>query len=291
LLVNATSYGPEPGGAGLRARQLYGALAGHELVFLLAEDTNREVVPPDAEVRTLPVRAQRRLVRFLSLELPTDGDFLLTDHYPAASIPTLITLHDRGGPAWRRALIRPHLRRAAAVIAVSETVRAAWGVEATVIANAADPVPDPPATEDHLLVCDPGLPHKRAATARAVANRLGLPLKEIGRGVAWLPHDEMRREIARARVVLCPAREEGFGMVALEALAAGRPVVASDIAAHREVCGNDAIYAGDIDSWCAAVREAWTQEPKVEVRGWSESAAELDRLIRRRAPNPQRASS
>ena len=57
LLVNATSYGPVPGGAGLRARHLYGALEGHELVFLLAQDTSREVVPPGAETRVLPVRA------------------------------------------------------------------------------------------------------------------------------------------------------------------------------------------------------------------------------------------
>jgi hypothetical protein len=282
LLINATSYGASPGGAGLRARHLYGAL-DHELVFLVAEDTSREVVPPGAGVRVLPVRAGRRLQRFLKLDLPTDGDWLLTDHYPAASIPTLITLHDRGGPAWRRALIRPQLRRATAVVAVSETVRAAWGTDATVIPNAADGIENPPPPEDHLLVCDPGLPHKRAATARAVAGRLGLPLREVGRGVAWLPHEEMRREIARARVVLCPAREEGFGMVALEALASGRPVVASDIPAHREACGSNALYADDLDSWCDAVQRAWTLQPDAEVRGWSEAAAELDALIRRRA--------
>jgi len=283
LLVNATPYGREPGGAGVRARCLYGALSGHELVFLLAEDTNPEVVPPGVETRTLPVRASRPFERWRRLRLPDDGDVLLTDHYPAASIPTIVTLHDRGGPWWRRALIRRHLRRAAAVVAVSRTVRDAWGVEAAVVPNGAEPLPDPPEPEDHLLVCDPGLPHKQAATAREVAARLRLPLREAGRGVGWLPHDAMRREIARARVVLCPAREEGFGMVAAEALAAGRPVVASDIPAHREACGGRALYARDAEGWCAAVREAWDRAPEPAVRPWTAAAAELDALIRRRA--------
>jgi len=283
LLVNATSYGPAPGGAGLRARNLYGALSGHEVVFLVAEDTNPEVVPPGVEARALPVRASRRFDRFRRLRIPEDGDLLLTDHYPAASIPTIITLHDRGGPLWRRALIRRHLRRAAAVVAVSRTVADAWGVDAVVIPNGAEPLPDPPEPEDHLLLCDPGLRHKGAATARAVAARLRLPLREVGRGVAWLPHETMRREIARARVVLCPAREEGFGMVALEAIAARRPVVASDIPAHREVCGGHALYARDLDAWCAAVREAWDRMPEAAPRPWAGPAAQLDALIRRRA--------
>jgi len=282
LLVNATSYGPEPGGAGLRAKHLYGALSGHDVVFLLAEDTNPEVVPPGVETRTLPVRAGRRIDRYRTLRLPADGDALLTDHYPAGPLPTILTLHDRGGPWWRRVLIRRHARRAAAVVAVSRTVRDAWGLDADVVPNGADAWPAPEAPSDHLLVCDPGLPHKGAPTAREVARRLSLPLREVGRGVAWLPHDEMRREIARARVVLCPARDEGFGMVALEALAAGRPVVASDIPAHREVCGASAAYASGIEEWCAAVRCAWDADPEPAPRPWSEAAAALDAVIRRR---------
>ena len=37
-------------------------------------------------------------------------------------------------------------------------------------------------------------------------------LREVGRGVAWLPHEQMRKEIARARVVLCPACSAGRHM-------------------------------------------------------------------------------
>jgi len=263
LLVNATSYGSVPGGAGQRARHLFGALherGEHEIVFLLAQDTNPVVVPPGVETRRLPVRARDRVQRWMRLRLPDDGDALLTDHYPAVELPTYITLHDLGGPPWRRALIRRHLARAAGVIAVSETVRAAWGCDAAIIPNG---VVLQPATEqpgDHLLLCDPGLPHKGAWLARAVATRLGLELREVGRGVRWLPQEELRAQIAGARVVLCPSRDEGFGMVPLEALAAGRPVVVSDIPAHREVCGDAALYApvGDVDAWCEAVPRALT---------------------------------
>jgi len=293
LLVNATSYGAVPGGAGLRARHLYGALRGHELVFLLAEDTNPEVVPPGAETRVLPVRAADPLRRWLRLRLPTDGDVMLTDHYPAAEIPTVLTLHDCGGALWRRRLIRRQFPRAQ-VVAVSETVRAAWDVDATVIPNGVEPGTIAPGAVVPLLLCDPGLPHKEAATAREVSKRLGMPLREVGRGVAWLAHDDLRTELASARVVLCPASEEGFGMVPLEALAAGRPVVASDIPAHREVCGDAALYApvGDIDAWCAAVRTALSDEEGWGARGherarlftWSAAAESLTSLLWRLAP-------
>jgi glycosyltransferase involved in cell wall biosynthesis len=302
LLVNATSYGPVPGGAGLRARHLCEALEGHELVFLLARDTSPEVVPPGAETRVLPVRAGDPLRRWLRLRLPSDGDVLLTDHYPAADIPTIITLHDRGGSPWRRRLIRRHSQRAAGVVAVSETVRAAWGlrgIDAAVVPNGVTPVASFPEPGEHLLVSDPGLAHKGADVARRVAERLGLTLRKVGRGVAWLPHDRFRDELARARVVLCPAREEGFGMVPLEALAAGRPVVASDLPAHREVCGAAALYApvDDIDAWCARVREALRDEGQWGARGrdqaarwtWSAAAARLGAALEAALDADQRA--
>jgi len=287
LLVNATSYGAVPGGAGLRARHIFGALRGHEIVFLVAEDTSPEVVPPDVETRVLPVCAADPLRRWLRLRLPTDGDVMFSDHYPATEIPTVLTLHDCGGALWRRRLIRRQFPKAH-VVAVSETVRAAWSVNATVIPNGVEVGETAPGTIYSLLVCDPGLPHKDAATARAVADRLDMPLREVGRGVEWLPQDEFRAEIAAARVVLCPAREEGFGMVPLEALAAGRPVVVSDIPAHREVCGDAALYApvGDVDAWCDAVRTALADTDKWSARGlirardwtWSAAAERLERL-------------
>ena len=261
LLVNATSYGRIPGGAGLRARNLYPAVAerlGAELVYLLAEDGPDDLAPSSAEVRTLPVRQGAPLRRWLELRLPDDGDLVFSDHYSVhPRLPTILTLHDRGGGWLRRRAIRREAKRAAALVVVSETVRSAWGMDAVVVPNG---VKLPEAMElqsgTHLLCCDPGLPHKGAPLARKVARELGLELREVGRGVRWLPHDEMLRELAGAAVVLCPAREEGFGLVPLEALAVGTPVVASDLPAHREVCGTAAFLVPTNDSraWMAATR-------------------------------------
>lgn len=43
-------------------------------------------------------------------------------------------------------------------------------------------------------------------------------------------------------LLLAPSRHEGFGLAVGEALAAGLPVLAADISAFREVCGDAAIY-------------------------------------------------
>ncbi len=46
-----------------------------------------------------------------------------------------------------------------------------------------------------------------------------------------------------AFIVLVPSKREGFGLPGLEAMACGAPVLASPIAAHREVLGDAAAYA------------------------------------------------
>ncbi|MCW2600292.1 MAG: glycosyl transferase, group 1 [Frankiales bacterium] len=61
--------------------------------------------------------------------------------------------------------------------------------------------------------------------------------------------------VAGAAAVILPSHDEGFGLPVLEALAAGTPVVASDLAAHREVGGEVAVYAppGDPEAIAAAL--------------------------------------
>jgi glycosyltransferase involved in cell wall biosynthesis len=59
----------------------------------------------------------------------------------------------------------------------------------------------------------------------------------------------------RAAIVLQPSDREGFGLPLIEAMACGTPVVASDLAALREVGGDAATYcpAGAVGHWCETV--------------------------------------
>ena len=62
----------------------------------------------------------------------------------------------------------------------------------------------------------------------------------------------------RASVVVLPSDREGFGLPVVEAMACGTPVIASDIAALREVGGNAARYCppGDVDCWVEALAQS-----------------------------------
>jgi glycosyltransferase involved in cell wall biosynthesis len=75
----------------------------------------------------------------------------------------------------------------------------------------------------------------------------GLPLVVVGDGplrgrlpasatvVGAVPPGEVGSHLERAALVVCPSRREGYGVAARQALAYGRPVVASDVGGLREV--------------------------------------------------------
>jgi glycosyltransferase involved in cell wall biosynthesis len=71
----------------------------------------------------------------------------------------------------------------------------------------------------------------------------------------FVDDDALRRVVAGASALVLPSRDEGFGLTVLEALAAGTPVVASDLPVLREVGGTAVTYApvGDAEGFAAAL--------------------------------------
>jgi glycosyltransferase-like protein len=71
------------------------------------------------------------------------------------------------------------------------------------------------------------------------ADRLGVAPVVLGP----VPHEELPALVAAAAVFAFPSVKEGFGLAAMEALAAGVPVVVRDTAVFREVFGDAVAYA------------------------------------------------
>jgi glycosyltransferase involved in cell wall biosynthesis len=74
----------------------------------------------------------------------------------------------------------------------------------------------------------------------------------------YAPAGDLETIVAGARALVMPSRDEGFGLPALEALAAGTRVIVSDIPALREVTGDQAstvFPVGDVDALSAALAQ------------------------------------
>jgi glycosyltransferase involved in cell wall biosynthesis len=83
------------------------------------------------------------------------------------------------------------------------------------------------------------------------------PLRtRIPGALGFVPHDELQRHYARAAVVACPSRREGFGVACLEAMAHARPVVATNVGGLRDLVtdGETGLVVPPRDP--AALREA-----------------------------------
>jgi glycosyltransferase involved in cell wall biosynthesis len=118
---------------------------------------------------------------------------------------------------------------------------------------------------------------------------------DLGEAIVVLPtldRSTLASVYRRSALLLMPSEREGFGLPVLEALACGTPVVASDMAALREVGGYSVTYCpiDDVDAWHQAVSKLlderrhqppqWTQRREAGIRraaafSWSRYATDI----------------
>jgi len=140
-----------------------------------------------------------------------------------------------------RWLVRPLVRRAGVVVcasrALADDMRPLGAREVRVIPSgveipAAVGNPEKPA---HVLYVGRLSEEKGVRDLVEAADGLPLvvvgdgPLRDTVRSVGVVPHDELGPYYTRAAVVCVPSHREGYGVVAREAMAHGRPVVASAV--------------------------------------------------------------
>ena len=109
-----------------------------------------------------------------------------------------------------------------------------------------------------------------------------------------LDYSSLARLYRECEMVVCPSVYEGFGITLLEGMAAGSPVIASDIPPHREVAGEAALYITPLDDEALSaamrrvlgdddLRDAMARKGRERVAcfSWDSSAEELAELYRR----------
>jgi D-inositol-3-phosphate glycosyltransferase len=147
------------------------------------------------------------------------------------------------------------LRRARVVVCASTTLaaeaRALGAPEVRVIPSGVELPERVSAPEDPPHVLYAGRLSEEKGVRELIAAANGLPLvvvgdgplrNEVPRAVGFVPPSELGRYYERAAVVVCPSRREGYGVTAREAMAYGRPVVATSVgglpdAVEHEVTG------------------------------------------------------
>ncbi|MFW2380703.1 MAG: glycosyltransferase family 4 protein [Acidimicrobiales bacterium] len=92
-----------------------------------------------------------------------------------------------------------------------------------------------------------------AADLRRTVSTLGPTAQQIHMP-GWVSAREKSWLLRNATIVVSNAKSEGFGMVPLEAMAVATPVISTDGAVQREVCGDGAVYVA-VDDPSALARE------------------------------------
>ena len=162
-------------------------------------------------------------------------------------------------------LARRVLRRARVVIAPStalaDEARRLGGRDVRTIPSGVDLPTDVGEEADPPEILYAGRLSPEKGVRELVVAADGLPLVVAGDGplrdevpgaLGFVAHDELERLYARAAVVACPSRREGFGIVCAEAMAHGRAVVAGDVGGLRDLVVHEKsgllVPPGDVDA-------------------------------------------
>lgn len=110
-------------------------------------------------------------------------------------------------------------------------------------------------------------PERARLTRRARSRGLGDRVEFLG----WVPPAHMPELVSRSSIVLCPSRLEGFGLVALEAALAARPVVAARVGGLPEVVEDGVtgvlVPQDDVEATAEAIRALLADPARAETMG------------------------
>jgi glycosyltransferase involved in cell wall biosynthesis len=215
-------------------------------------------------------RAARRAARDADLVhahwLPSGAAALATGK------PFVVQLWGSDVELARRAprVARAVLRRARAAVcpsnALAEDAGRLGAREIAVIPSGVDLPPEvgPEANPPEVLYAGRLSPEKGVLELVEAARGLNLvvagdgPLRaQVPEALGFVPPEELARLYARAAVLACPSHREGFGVACLEAMAHGRPVVASAVGGLLDlvVDGETGVHVppGDVPALRAAL--------------------------------------
>lgn len=254
----------------------------HEVKFLLiGPPAARESMLPlrDAEWidHDAPHYSLRELRSVGRLASKHRVDLLHSPHYvtPISEVPVVVTIHDLihlhqplGNPAaklYAHWMLRRAVRESATIITVSRAV--ADEIERELGAPAAkifvspngvdeqffnDPLPREK-RKPFLLFVGNDKPHKNvtrlieafeSSSGDTELVLAGCKRKESPRvrSLGFVSEPELIELYRNAIALIAPSLEEGFCLPAVEAMAAGTPVIASDLPVLREVTGENALF-------------------------------------------------